>query len=98
MERNVSNINVTKELGAKARDTLNEILDMAINSADKIQAIAAASEEQSATSEGINHNIGQINIIATETASNMEEASRTVAELERQISVLTGLIDSLNRQ
>lgn len=98
VERNVSNINVTKELGAKARDTLNEILDMAINSADKIQAIAAASEEQSATSEGINHNIGQINIIATETASNMEEASRTVTELERQISVLTGLIDSLNRQ
>ncbi len=94
---NVTNINTTKELGAKAKDTLHEILDMAAASADKIQAIATASEEQSATSEGVNCTLGQINAIASETAANMREASRTVTELERQITVLTDLIDSLNK-
>lgn len=98
VECNVANINETKELGAKGKDTLHEILDMAANAADKIQAIAAACEEQSATSAGVNRAVGQINVIATETAANMKEASRTVAELEHQISILTDLIDSLNRQ
>ena len=98
VERSVENINKTKELGSRAKATLSEILNMAAESADKIQAIAAASEEQSATSEGINRTVGQINVIATETASNMGDASRTVAELERQINVLTNLIASLNKQ
>ena len=98
VERSVENINKTKELGSRAKATLSEILNMAAESADKIQAIAAASEEQSATSEGISRTVGQINIIATETASNMADASHTVAELERQINVLTNLITSLNRQ
>ena len=98
VERSVENINKTKELGSRAKATLSEILNMAAESADKIQAIAAASEEQSATSEGINRTVGQINVIATETASNMGDASRTVAELERQINVLTNLIASLSKQ
>ena len=98
VERSVENINKTKELGSRAKATLSEILNMAAESADNIQAIAAASEEQSATSEGISRTVGQINIIATETASNMADAAHTVAELERQINVLTNLITSLNRQ
>lgn len=85
---------VTAQAG-RSSDMLREILGMTENTADQVQTIAAASEEQSAASEEISKAVTQVNAIAGETAGAMQEASRAVNELAHQAHVLTGLIEEM---
>ncbi len=74
---------------------LDEILDMARGTAEQVQAIAAASGQQSASSEQITKSVSQVNSIAEENAAAMEKASRAIAELVNQTRVLTTLITDM---
>ena len=76
---------------------LTAIVDMVDRSADQVRAIAAASEQQSASSEEINQSIVQVNAIAGETARTMEEAARAVASLAEQAHVLSSLVETMKR-
>jgi Methyl-accepting chemotaxis protein (MCP) signaling domain. len=58
----------------------------------KSQAIAAASEQQSATSEEINRSVEQVATISAETAQAMDHASKAVGALSQQAAALQGLI------
>lgn len=78
-------------------DALSEIVSMVDKTADQVHSIAIASEEQSASSKEINQSIFQVNTIAGETATAMEEASKSVSELARQAQVLTSLVEDLKR-
>ena len=54
---------------------LTDIVSTAEATADQIQAIAAASEQQSAASEEINANIERVNNMVGQTAESMAEAA-----------------------
>ena len=76
---------------------LTEIVDMVDATAAQARAIAEANEEQASAGDGINLSIGQMNTIAGETASNMQQAAHTVAELAAQAGELTALIAKMKR-
>ena len=65
--------------------------------ADQVNAIATASEEQSAASEEINQSIVQVNDMSRQTAEAMAEAARAVSGLAAQAQTLTELIHELKQ-
>jgi len=60
---------------------LVEIVDLASTSSSVVASIAAAAEEQSATSEEINRSIEEINRIVGDTATGMVQSAAAVQEL-----------------
>ena len=74
---------------------LVEIVDLVDQSADRVQAIAAASEQQSAASEQINRSVSEINSISEQTAQAMQQAAEAVGELARQSSNMKDLIQEM---
>lgn len=54
-----------------------------------------ASKEQFATSEEINRSVNQVNTIAADTASAMQDAARSVLDLKNQAQILTDLIKKM---
>lgn len=93
----VQAIEEATELANRSGAALNRIVDMAESTADQVRAIATASEQQSSSSEAINHSITQVNTIAGETARAMEEAARAVSDLAGQAQSLGGLIKDMKR-
>ena len=83
------------ELAATSGEALRQILDFSEKSATVISGIATAAEEQSATSEEINHSVEEINRIAGDTANGMEEASSAVHSLAELAMELKTLLDKL---
>ncbi len=76
---------------------LKEIVALADQTAEQVQGIATASEEQSAASDQINKSISQVNSIAGETARAMDESAQAVAELAQQAQNLTELIETMQK-
>ena len=77
---------------------LNEILETVLGMADQVNAIATASEEQSAASDEINLSIERVNEMAKQTATAMAEAASAVAELARQSQDLGLLINEMRQE
>ena len=65
--------------------------------ADQVNAIATASEEQPAASEVINHSIVQVNDRSRQTADAMAEAAKAVSDLAAQAQGLTLLIQEMKQ-
>lgn len=76
--------------------TLNSIVNIVIGTADQVQSIAAAAEEQSATSDQVSHAIEDVTAVATNTAQGMGEANVASALLAGQASELQELIEKLH--
>ncbi len=74
---------------------LREIVELAGTNSERITSIAAAAEEQSATSEEINRAVDEINHIAMETASGMSHASAAVLALSGMAQELKALLSKL---
>lgn len=98
MERAADLVEVATGQSAKSGEALKEIVNMVDASADQVRAIAAASEEQSATSEEINKSVMHVNEIAAQTALHMREASTAVAELATQAQALSALIEEMKKE
>ena len=60
--------------------------------ADQVNAIATASEEQSAASEEINQSIVLVNEISRQSAMAMAEATQAVSDLAGQAHTLKNLV------
>lgn len=88
-------IDQTASLAHQSGKALEDIVHNAETAAEEVRAIAAASEQQSATSEKITLNISQVNSISSEVARAMGEATKAVANLARQAQNLSSLIDEL---
>ncbi len=91
----VVKIEEVTDMVSKAGEALHGIVQLADTTADQVRAIAAASEEQSATSEEITHSVESINSIAKENANNMQEARKAVEEVVSQSHILSQLIEQL---
>ena len=91
----VERIGEATELAGRSGRALEEIVSTVELTADQVNAIATASEEQSAASEEINQSIVQVNDMSRQTAEAMAEAAKAVSDLAAQAQGLTNLIQEL---
>uniref|UniRef100_I2PZQ0 Methyl-accepting chemotaxis protein n=1 Tax=Desulfovibrio sp. U5L TaxID=596152 RepID=I2PZQ0_9BACT len=77
---------------------LKEILGLVGTTSDSIRTIAAAAEEQSATSELINSTVDDIHQVAEQTAAGMSQAALGLNELAEQTVELRRLVEELRGQ
>ena len=91
----VERIGEATELANQSGQALQEIVATVEATGDQVNAIATASEEQSAASEEINQSIVQVNDMSRQTAEAMAEAAKAVSDLAAQAQGLTNLIQEL---
>ena len=97
VDQAVERIAQVDELASRSGRALREIVNTAEVTADQVNAIATASEEQSAASEEINQTIVQVNDMSRQTADTMAEASKAVSDLASQAQRLTALIQEMKQ-
>ncbi len=97
VERSVARIGEATELAGQSGSALEEIVATVEATGDQVNAIATASEEQSAASEEINQSIVQVNDMSRQTAEAMAEAAKAVSGLAAQAQTLTELIRELKQ-
>ncbi len=93
----VERIGEATELANQSGRALEEIVATVEATGDQVNAIATASEEQSAASEEINQSIVQVNDMSRQTAEAMAEAAKAVSDLAAQAQGLTNLIQELKQ-
>ncbi|MDR3073889.1 MAG: methyl-accepting chemotaxis protein, partial [Deltaproteobacteria bacterium] len=86
------------KIASVSGEALGEILQLANATSALISSIATAAEEQSATSEEINHSVDDINSITEETASGMRESAQAVHDLSAMAQELKALLERLQKQ
>ncbi|MDE7370538.1 MAG: methyl-accepting chemotaxis protein [Desulfovibrio sp.] len=91
----VQRISEATNLANQSGTALEEIVATVEATSDQVQAIAAASEEQSAASEEINRSIIEVNDMSRLTAEAMAEATQAVSDLANQAHKLTDLIQEM---
>jgi methyl-accepting chemotaxis protein len=82
-------------LARQSGSALSEILALTETNALKVEGIAAAAEEQSASTEVINKSVEQIGRIVSETAEGVGQSARAVEELTVMSLELNALIANL---
>jgi methyl-accepting chemotaxis protein len=82
-------------LARRSGEALAGIVSLVGASADQVQAIAAASEQQSAVSEEISRTVESISHISQDTAAAMEACETAVAGLNQEAGNLKELIDDM---
>ena len=97
MDQAVERISEANELASRSGAALEEIVATVEATGDQVNAIATASEEQSAASEEINQSIVQVNDMSRQTAEAMGEAAKAVSDLAAQAQGLTELIRELKQ-
>ena len=95
MEEAARHVVSATDLAVESGHALEEIVHESEQTADQVRNIAAAAEEQSATSDEINRSINVINDISAQTAQTMQEAARAVADLAAQSAELGKLITEM---
>ncbi len=95
IRQSAEQVGISRELAGKAGEALESIEHMVMNTADQVRAIAAASEEQSASSEEINKHTEAVSHIAKDVAQAMTAADEGMQELKRLAGQLQGIIHSL---
>ena len=95
MDNAVEQVNTATESASLSGQALSEIVVTADVTADQANAIATASEEQSAASEEINQTIIEVNEMSRQTAEGMAEAAKAVSELALQADKLATLITEM---
>ena len=98
MDGTVEKIAAATDLSARSGEMLQAIVSGVEASADRVQSIATAAEQQSATSEEINQSIEEINQIALDTSQAVSEAAAAAEELAEQAHQLNGIIQDMKIQ
>jgi len=98
VDRAASTIDNTTGLASKSSEALAEIVSLVDLATDQIRAIAAASEQQSTSSEEINAAIDEVKRISADTAEAMRQSSSAVGSLASQAQVLKGLIEEMQAE
>jgi methyl-accepting chemotaxis protein len=93
-ESAVEAIQASTELAGRAGESIRNIQQSVIQTADQVRSIATAAEEQSASSEQVTRATEQINTISSETAHAMGEARD---DLERLSSLASSLKELIGR-
>lgn len=83
MRRGSQEVNEGIKLADQAGESLKKIIDNATKAVDMINQIAAASEEQSATSEQISRSIETISSVSAESAAGIQQIAQAIDEMNR---------------
>ena len=94
VESTVDDINAAATEAEHSGAALSAIADLAHDSSNRVQTIATAATQQSATSEEINRNLNEVNDLADVMVQAVQQATTAVESLENQAHVLS---DVLNR-
>jgi methyl-accepting chemotaxis protein len=95
MEEAAVSVSHSTEIAHEAGNSLTTIVGIAEATADKVRAIATASEEQSATSEEINKGTEEISRIADETSVQINQAHEAVTRLSALVKDTQTLVREL---
>lgn len=95
VDATTQSIDHSSVLARESDEAIKRVVALIDKAADQVRGIAAASEEQSATSEQITDTVAKVSAISQDTAALMHEASDEVAELMAQIQVLIGLMEKM---
>lgn len=95
MENAVARVTEATGMARHSGEAMEEILSLVGMAGDQVHSIAAAAEQQSASSEEINRAISAISGIATETDQAMAQCATAITELARQAQDLEKLIAAL---
>ena len=98
VEQSATAIEDATRLSIRSGDSLKQILEYVHLVNDQVQAIATASEQQSAASDEIGRSVEQVATISAETAQTMENAAHAVDGLAQQAQVLQRLITDMKTQ
>ncbi len=98
VDRTVTHITEATAQAGQSGEALIQIVNLVEQTSDQVNAIATASEEQSAASEQISRSIEEVNTISSETAEAMTQAAQAVSDLAGQSLELRKLIDELRSE
>ncbi|ABB39652.1 methyl-accepting chemotaxis sensory transducer with Pas/Pac sensor [Oleidesulfovibrio alaskensis G20] len=96
-EEAVKLVEQSTAMAGESGRTLHSIVQMVVETADQVRAIATAAEEQSAASEQINRSMEQISRISSETADAMNQSAQAVSDLARLAVDLNAIITDMRR-
>jgi methyl-accepting chemotaxis protein len=85
-------------LAERSGTALARIVELVAGAGDQVRAIAAAAEQQSATTEAINNAVGDINSLAATAADTLDHCADAVQELAELANNLSQLINDLQQQ
>ena len=83
------------ELARKSGEALREIVVISGNNSQLVSGIAAATEQQSSTSEEIRNSVEEIRAVTEETAAGSSQSAEAVRSLAAQAHALTTLLERL---
>ena len=92
VEEATAAVDKATNLAGLSGQALAEIVELVVGASDRVQAIAAAAEEQSATSDEITRSITEVNSIAESTnrlISDLKTTVRELSELARRLEDLS---------
>jgi len=92
MEKGTKHVDEGIKLADRAGTSLNEIVGISQKVTDMVTQIAAASEEQSTTSEMISKNVEAISTVTGESARGTQEIARASEELKQLTERLSELL------
>jgi len=92
MKRGTKEVEEGMKLADKAGEALEKIVSETQKTIDMINQIAAASEEQSATSEQISRNVETISSVSSESANGVAQIARSADGLNRLTENLRNLV------
>ncbi len=92
MKAGTKEVEKGKELARKAEESLNRIINGALETVDIVNQVAAASEQQSTTAEQISKSIDGINNVTQESAAGIQQIARAAEDLNNLTVNLQNLI------
>jgi len=102
-ERALETIELAGKLADQSGAVLTELVSGAQTSAEQVQSIAAAAEEQSSASEEINHSLESVSTLTaktltTKTLTSVENATGAIKGLLAQANELRRIIEELKSE
>lgn len=93
----VQAVHTTTNLANTSGATLQALVSMAENTADRVRVIATATEQQSVTADEINQSIVKVNANTAELATAMRESAGAIDELAQQANVLKDMVTTMKQ-
>ncbi len=97
MEDTSDSVHESTEMAKAAGNSLQNIVVISKDTAEKIHSISVAADEQSGTCQELSRTTDSISQLADETRRNMENASSAVLAIDKVVSQVTALTDELRR-
>lgn len=95
VDQTVKDIAAATELADRSGKGLDEIVALSSETSDKAQAIATATEEQSASVHSVNHAIETVNDLCSQAAETTVSANDAMGRLRAHLSDILGLVQKL---